>query len=53
MSYANAHQVPYVALIGETEIKQNVVALKNMTTGEQKSVSMEEAIAEITAARPE
>lgn len=44
MNYANAHQVPYVALVGETEMNEGKVALKNMATGEQKSVTLEEMI---------
>ena len=44
MNYANAHQVPFVALVGETEMAEGKVALKNMTTGEQQSVTLEELI---------
>ena len=44
MSYANAHQVPFVALVGETEMTEGKVALKNMQTGEQTSVTPEEMI---------
>ena len=36
MSYANAKEIPYVALAGENEIKEGKVTLKNMITGEQK-----------------
>lgn len=35
MSYANAQHVPYVALIGENEINEGKVTLKDMSTGEQ------------------
>lgn len=41
MSYANARNVPYVAIIGEEERKQSVVSLKNMVTGEQKNVDVQ------------
>lgn len=44
MSYANAHQIPFVALVGEDEMRQNTVSLKNMNTGGQKSLSIEEVI---------
>lgn len=44
MSYANAHNVPFVALVGETEMAEGRIALKNMTTGEQQSVILEEAV---------
>ena len=35
MSYANAKQIPYVAIVGESELAENKVNLKNMVTGEQ------------------
>jgi histidyl-tRNA synthetase len=38
MSYANARNVPFVAIIGETERQENKVSLKNMVTGEQMDV---------------
>ena len=44
MSYANAHNVPFVALVGETEMTEGRITLKNMTTGEQQSLSIEEAV---------
>ena len=44
MSYANAHNVPYVALVGETEMAEGRITLKNMTTGEQQSLTIEEAV---------
>jgi histidyl-tRNA synthetase len=40
MKYANARQVPFVAIIGESELANNTVTLKNMTTGEQEAVKM-------------
>ncbi len=39
MSYANDLKVPYVALVGESELADGVITLKDMTTGEQKSVT--------------
>lgn len=44
MSYANAHNVPFVALVGETEMDEGRITLKNMTTGEQQSLTIEEAV---------
>ena len=44
MSYANAHNVPFVALVGETEMAEGCITLKNMTTGEQQSLTIEEAV---------
>ena len=45
MAYANAKQVPFVALAGESEIAEGKLTLKNMTTGEQSLVTPEELIA--------
>ncbi len=48
MAYANAKQIPFVALAGENEIAEHKLTLKNMITGEQKLVSEEELITAIT-----
>ena len=39
MKYANARNVPYVALVGSQEMEQQVVTLKDMSTGEQVMVN--------------
>ena len=44
MSYANAKQIPFVALAGETEISAGKLTLKNMETGEQQLVTPDELI---------
>ena len=44
MSYASNSKIPFVALIGENEMLSSTISLKNMETGEQKSVTLEEAI---------
>lgn len=44
MTYANAKQIAYVAMAGETEIAEGKVMLKNMVTGEQKMVTPDELI---------
>ena len=44
MKYANRLNIPYVAVIGEDEIKNNVIALKDMAAGTQEIISVEEAI---------
>lgn len=41
MSRADALGIPYVAIIGETELANGTVTLKNMTTGEQQELSAE------------
>ena len=44
MNYANDKHVPYVAMVGESELLNNTIALKNMETGEQKELTLEEVI---------
>ncbi len=44
MSYANAKQIPFVALVGENEMKEGKLTLKNMLTGEQQLVTPEELV---------
>ena len=45
MTYANAQHIPFVALVGESELAENRLTLKNMETGEQQQLSIEEALA--------
>ena len=44
MSYANAKNIPFVAIVGENEMNEGKARLKNMETGEQNLVSAEELI---------
>ena len=44
MSYANAKQIPFVAIVGETEMNEGKVTLKDMMTGDQKSVTAEDIV---------
>ncbi|MCH5308023.1 MAG: histidine--tRNA ligase [Prevotella sp.] len=50
MSYANAKQIPFVALAGESEIAAGKVTLKDMETGEQQLLGPDE-LAERLAVR--
>lgn len=47
MGYADAMKVPFVAIVGETELAENKLMLKEMATGEQQLLSIEEAIAKL------
>ena len=47
MSYANAKNIPFVAIVGENEMNEGKAMLKNMETGEQALVSVEELIAAV------
>ncbi|MCE1155743.1 MAG: histidine--tRNA ligase [Bacteroidales bacterium] len=42
MSYADGKQIPYVAIVGENEMNENKVMLKDMKSGEQRLVSLED-----------
>ena len=42
--YANSLDLPYVIVLGEDEIKNNTVTLKDMKKGDQCEISIEEAI---------
>ena len=44
MSYANAKQIPFVALAGENEMAEGKLTLKNMESGEQSLVTIDEII---------
>lgn len=47
MSYANAKNIPFVVLAGENEMAAGKVTLKNMESGEQTLVTVEELIATV------
>lgn len=48
MSYADAKKVPYVGIVGESELTENKINLKNMETGEQLLVTVDELIEKLS-----
>ncbi len=48
MSYANAKHIPYVVIVGENEMNEGKMMLKNMETGEQSLVDTEELISRLS-----
>jgi histidyl-tRNA synthetase len=44
MNYANAKGIPFVIMAGENERAQGVYTLKNMQTGEQRALQIEEIV---------
>lgn len=44
MTYANANNIPFVAIVGDDEMAQNKAMLKNMLTGEQSLLNIDEII---------
>ena len=49
MSYANDKNIPFVAIVGENEMNEGKLTLKNMTSGEQSLVTPEELLAVVKA----
>lgn len=49
MGYANNKAIPFVAIVGENEMDEGKLTLKNMTTGEQSLVTPDELIDAIKA----
>ena len=47
LAYANSIRVPYVIIIGDSKKKERKLKLKEMATGEEKTVSLEEAMENI------
>ena len=48
MSYANAKMIPFVAIVGENEMNEGKITLKNMATGEQSLYTPEELVAALS-----
>ncbi len=44
MSYADAEKIPFVAIVGESELAENTIMLKNMSEGTQEKVTIEEMV---------
>lgn len=44
MGYANDNKIPYVAIVGETELANNTITVKCMSTGEQRQMTIDEMI---------
>lgn len=48
MKYANARNVPYTVIIGSDEMESGKLAFKNMKTGEQEKLTIEEVIKKVS-----
>ena len=47
LDYADKQKIPYVLIVGEDELSKNKVKFKNMTSGEEKLISVDKVIKEI------
>ena len=53
LKYANKYPAAFVAIIGDEEVEQNKVMLKNMHTGEQQLVDYNDVRQQVVAERKE
>ncbi len=44
MNYANSNNIPFVAIVGENEMNEGIISLKNMITGSQENMTIKEII---------
>jgi len=49
LQYANNNNISYVIIIGEDEVKSKLYTLKNMETGSQEKLSIEEIITKVSS----
>ena len=47
MRYVNSVDIPFAIIVGEQELQNDVVILRDMTIGEQTELTIEEAIAKV------
>jgi histidyl-tRNA synthetase len=47
MQYANSKKIPYVVIAGEEEMKENLITVKDMKTGEQKKATASELLIQL------
>ncbi|PIQ20347.1 MAG: histidine--tRNA ligase [Cytophagales bacterium CG18_big_fil_WC_8_21_14_2_50_42_9] len=51
MTYADQKKIPYVLLVGSAEVQSRLLQLKNMATGEQQALPIDEIITRLTFAK--
>lgn len=47
MSYADSNKIPYVVIVGEDEIRERKVTLKNMQSGDQQLLTIDECLTKL------
>ena len=52
MKYANDRKIPYVAIIGEQEVENDVISIKDMESGDQEKISIEALIKKLQNNQP-
>jgi histidyl-tRNA synthetase len=51
MNYANSRNIPYVALVGEQEVKDGMITLKDMESGNQEKLSPDQLVERLAPAK--
>jgi histidyl-tRNA synthetase len=51
MNYANSRNIPYVALVGEQELKDGVITLKEMSSGMQEQLTPDQLVERLSPAK--
>lgn len=51
MNYANSRSIPYVALVGEQELQEGIVTLKDMESGKQEKLTPNELLERLSAVK--
>lgn len=51
MNYANSRNIPYVALVGEQELKNGVITLKEMGSGNQEQLTPDQLVERLSPAK--
>jgi histidyl-tRNA synthetase len=51
LAYADRREIPYVALVGDQEVKDGVVTLKEMETGNQETLKPDELLKRLSSAK--
>ena len=51
MNYANNRKIPFVALVGAEEIREGVVTLKEMESGQQERLTPDQLVARLSSAK--
>lgn len=51
LNYANSLNIPFVGIVGENELKNNLITLKNMKTGKQELLTIQKAALKIKTSK--
>lgn len=48
LKYASVKKIPYIAILGPEEVEKGIITLKNMMTGQQKQITLDACLDELT-----